>query len=182
MRPDSFDDDRRLEWGVWVLDHGLPELPAELVEGQQVPVARWAGAEFGAVLLVGTCSHDRYCKPELHLATDMIRYRRAADSWQPARVSGGTDWHNTSTALPRVDPSSVDFFDSHHGGSSGWDCLAVSGLVGTEAAWIELTENDTVTRTPIEAPTGAFVVACTRPATIAVLTADGIEIGRETWA
>ena len=75
----------------------------------------------------------------------------------------------------------MDFFDSHHGGSSGWDCLAVSGLVGDAAVWIEVTESGTVMRRPIEAPAGAFVVAAARPATVAVLTADGTEIGRKTW-
>jgi hypothetical protein len=133
------------------------------------------------VLLVGTCSHDPDCEPELHFTTDTIRYRRDAGSWQPATLSGGTDWHSTSTAPPAVEATYLDFFHSHHGGGADWDCLAVSGLVGTAAAWIGLAENDTVTRTPIEAPTGGFVVACTRPATVAVLNADGTEIGRKTW-
>ena len=41
--------------GPRVLDHGLPPLPAVLGDGEVVPVARWAGTRFGAVLHV--CRH-----------------------------------------------------------------------------------------------------------------------------
>src|SRR4051812_19652836 len=52
MRPPSFDEEYMTEWSEFVLDHGLPEFPATLQPGQSVPVARWAGPRFGAVLHV----------------------------------------------------------------------------------------------------------------------------------
>ena len=122
MRPDSFDDAYRFDWGLWVLDHGLPSLPIGLVEGQRVPVARWAGPEFAAVLLVGTCPHDPDCEPEPHFTTDTLRYRRTGDSWEAARASGGTDWDGTSLAPRPVAPDHVEFFHTYRGGgqAGGW--------------------------------------------------------------
>ena len=183
MRPESFDDAYRLDWALWVLDYDLPVMPIELVEGQHVPVARWAGPQFGAVLMVGTCPHDPDCDPGAHFVTDMLRYRRNGDTWERAVSSGGTDWHSTTLGPPDVPPGYVEFSDSHRGvvTPGGWDCLAAAGLVGTAATWIEVTERGTVSRRPIEAPAGAFVVACDRAASIAVLDADGTELGRKTW-
>jgi hypothetical protein len=51
-RPPSFDAEWMSDWSEWVLDHGLPPLPAVLGDDDAVPIARWAGPRFGAVLHV----------------------------------------------------------------------------------------------------------------------------------
>jgi hypothetical protein len=36
VRPPNFADNGALDWCEWILDHGLPELPATIAVGQAV--------------------------------------------------------------------------------------------------------------------------------------------------
>src|SRR5438874_144532 len=50
--PPSWDEEYMTEWSLWSLLHGLPALPADVVRGESVPVARWVGPRYGAVMHV----------------------------------------------------------------------------------------------------------------------------------
>ena len=49
-KPASYDEDLMTDWSLWVLDHGLPDIPAAVAVGESVPVARWAGRRPGCRL------------------------------------------------------------------------------------------------------------------------------------
>ncbi|MGA2806141.1 MAG: hypothetical protein ABSF89_17440 [Acidimicrobiales bacterium] len=53
--PESFGWEDADDWGSWVLDHGLAPLPAELGDGDEVPVAFWVGPQVGVVLFRSLC-------------------------------------------------------------------------------------------------------------------------------
>jgi len=89
--PDSFDEDLMTDWSVWVLDHDLPDLPATVEIGESVPVARWAGPRFGAVLHLQWSWSDDH--DDDYLATEVELFRRDdGGCWEVANGSGGSDW------------------------------------------------------------------------------------------
>jgi hypothetical protein len=157
VRPESFDEDLMDDWSVWVLDNGLPELPATVMAGESVPVARWAGPCFGAVVYVAwsTGSGDEGDA----LVSEVRVFRRTKAGWQPSSGGGGTDWFDPPFVRPaEIESNRVAVGHLHASGSEGWRCCAVDGLVGAEAAYVEVADDDGVTVRPIESAFGAFVV------------------------
>jgi hypothetical protein len=172
VRPESFDEDVWTDWSTWVLDHGLPDLPAALDVGESVPVARWVGERFAAVLHVqwmwGDCGDD-------HLINEVETFARRDDVWIAANGSGGTGWFDPPFRRPEsIGPDDVEVTGEQLSGGDGWYCCAVDGIAGTDARFIEVDDADGTTRQPIESPFGAFI-ACsdgTREAIVRVLDAD----------
>ena len=176
VQPRGFDARSGRMWDEWVLDNGLPELPAGLMEGQSVPIAYWSGPECGAVVSLIDCDHDPYCGPEEHYVTDVRCFRRLADSWEVARGSTGTEWEGGVSTHVELPDDHVTFDGPCM--TTGWDfewcCFTVTGFAGRDAVWIELIQPGMTIRRPINSPTGLFVVALSavRPAEIIVLDAD----------
>ena len=174
MRPASFDEELSIEWSVCVLDHGLPDLPAAVERGESVPVARWSGPRFGAVLhlqwIWGDDADDDY------LATEIELFRRTGRLWEPASGSGGSDWP-LEFPLARVElpPGEAHLGGELTVGGDGWSVVAYDGVAGTDAAVVEVVDSDGITRRSIDSPLGIVLAAmdATQPATARVLTADG---------
>jgi hypothetical protein len=157
-------------WSVWVLDHGLPELPERVELGQSVPVARWAGRRFGAVLhLQWNWSEDH---EDDYLATEVELFRRIDGGWAAASGGGGSDWPFepplTRPVIPLPQLSS--------GGETapedwGWSVIAFDGLSGTDAVAVEVSDQDGITREAIYSPLGIVLAAfdATKPATVRVI-------------
>ena len=81
------------EWSLWVLDHGLPELPEGVANGESVPVARWVGPEFAAVLHVYFRPGDEGDPDDAaSLETETEVSRRTGVRWEDSRGSGGSNW------------------------------------------------------------------------------------------
>src|ERR1019366_3834449 len=76
MRPVEFEERFAATWALWVLDHGFPDLPDQMVEGLSVPIAFWAGQRVGAVMFVQRCPHDEECEADEHFTTDEVSFRR----------------------------------------------------------------------------------------------------------
>jgi hypothetical protein len=130
MPPESFDADLMDDWSVWALDNGLPPLPPTVTTGESVPVARWAGPRFGAVLHVawstGVDDEDDALISEVQV------FRRTGSKWQPSTGSGGTGWFDPPFVRPaEVTSARVAVGHLHASGSDDWRCCAVDGLVGT---------------------------------------------------
>lgn len=168
------------EWSVWVLDHGLPEPPRSVDRDQSVPVARWVGPRFGAVL------HVRWFHTggpdEDFLAADVQVFHREGDRWAAAPVRGGTDWHEPPFERPPWSgPRAVEFMGDHRysGVEEAWAVGAVHGVAGCDAAWVEVIDGDGATRHRVESRFGAFV-ACSdgrELAMVRVLDGAGEELG-----
>jgi hypothetical protein len=162
--PATFDEDHMDEWSLWVLENGLPELPVSVKKGESVPVARWAGHTVGAVLHVQwMCDHDdsdahhRAPEEDDFLASEVTCFYRVDGVWQEGNARGGSGWY--SALLER----------SHHIGAAetrefglhgeGGRCLALYGIMGTAARFIEVETGGRVEQAPLESPIGAWIAA-----------------------
>jgi hypothetical protein len=174
MLPTSFAEDLMTDWGLWVLDHGLPELPATVEIGESVPVARWVGPRFASVLHVQWMWSDDHHRD--YLASEVEVFVRTASGWDASDAIGGTSWFDPPLQRPSwVGPRDARIVGQHCSGSSGWSCRAVYGLAGDEAAFIEVIDARGVIRRPFDSAEGAFV-ACsdaTETAEVRVLARDG---------
>jgi hypothetical protein len=179
MPPDSFDEGLLTEWSLWVLTHGLPELPESVRVGESVPVARWVGARFGAVAHVQWMWTDDHADDRL--GNEIETFRRRAGRWEASNGNGGSGWHSPPFRRPsRLGPRDVEDGGRLYVGGDGWRCCAVDGIAGEEAAVVELVDAGGTTGSPIESPFGAFVVVtdADREATVRVLDQQA----RELWA
>jgi hypothetical protein len=55
VRPPSFAEEYMGDWELWVLAHGLPDVPDLVAAGEAIPIARWVGKQWAAVLHL-TCA------------------------------------------------------------------------------------------------------------------------------
>ena len=168
-----------------MLARGLPKLPSRLRQGDPLPIARWTGPEFGAVLLITDCEHDPYCPPEEPYIVMGRDCRRTVTGGEGARVSSGTDWEGG--VLPLLDVlSGQSQLDSEVAYSTGpaarphtegpaWQSHRIVGEVGPDAVWVEVEQVGLTVRHPVEAPAGLIVVAidATAPADVRVLDERG---------
>jgi hypothetical protein len=159
-RPASFDADLSRQWSRWVLEHGLPQLPApDLAIGESVPVAYRIGPDTAAVLHISRTLDDG--AQAVRTDTDVDLFSLVDGVW--VEWGGGGAGGSNDSPLARIDvpPDHVDLSGTvAAGGERG--CKALWGEVGVSAAVAEVEQAGRVTRRPVEAPIGAFVV-CARP-------------------
>ena len=183
MQPPSFHLDWYDEWSTWVLDHGLPRLPSTLGHDDAVPVARWVGTRFGAVLFVdwGGDSDD---EDGLYLSSEIEVFRRVGDGWEPPSSGGGGGWFDPPFARPDVPPDYAVLGHFHSGGGplegpsddeARWTYSSAYGLTGTAAQTVEVEDEDGTIEAPIESPLGVFIVAAdaTHRAVVRIRRGDG---------
>jgi hypothetical protein len=164
------------DWSEWVLDHGLPPLPEVLNDGEVVPVARWAGSRFGAVLRVSRYWDDD--DGEDRLDSEVEVFRRTDTGWQSSNGGGGSGWFDPPFERPGLGPREVVGGHEHCSGGPEWSCCAVDGIAGADAVRVEVIDAAGVERQPIESPFGAFI-ACSdgeRAATVRILDADELVV------
>jgi hypothetical protein len=176
--PSSFDEDLMEDWSFWVLDNGLPPLPTHVKPGESVPVARWAGPRYGAVLHIQWTWSDDH--EDDSLSTETQVFLRRGDSWEVANGQGGAGWFDPPFVRPaHFGRGEVAIGNRFFAGESDWSCCAVDGLVGADAVAIEVADADGVTRRAVESPFGA-VIACSdgdHEATFRVLDAQEHVLG-----
>lgn len=156
-------------------------MPPAVAIGESVPVARWSGPRFGAVLhlqWIWSDDHD-----DDYLATEVEVFRRDEDgSWEVASGSGGSDWPPEFPLMrPEVPPDYATIGASFRTGENGWACCAFDGTVGVDAVAIEVEAPDGIARHAIDSPLGIALAAVDgdRPATIRVLGRHGQVLATE---
>ena len=166
VEPPSFDGDWYDEWIPWVLDHGLPPLPPTLGDDDAVPVARWVGAPFGAVLFVqwdGNMDEDG----ERSLSSEIEVFRRLGDRWEPPSTGGGGGWFDPPFVRPHLPPEYAVLSHFHSGGgplqgpsegTPSWTYSSAYGFTGTAAKTVEVEDEEGTIERPIESPLGVFIV------------------------
>lgn len=183
MEPPSFDAEWYDDWCTWVLGHGLPRLPATLVDDDAVPVARWVGPRFGAVLLVDWGGHADD-KEGQYLSSEIEVFRRVGEDWQPPATGGGGGWFDPPFDRPDVPADYAVLVHYHDGGGPlpgpseqqpTWRYSSAYGFTGTAAQTVEVEDRDGTLRTPIESPLGVFIVVAdaTQRAVVRVRRRDG---------
>jgi hypothetical protein len=160
------------ESSEWVLDHGLLPLPDTLTDDELVPIARWAGARFGAVLYVSRYWDEE--DGEDRLDSEIEVFRRTGKGWESSNGGGGGGWFDPPFERPGLGPREVIGGHEHGSGGPEWSCCSVDGVAGEDAVWVEVVDAAGVERQPIESPFGAFI-ACSdgdEPATVRILDAS----------
>ena len=169
-RPPSFAEEWSSDWGAWVLERGLPELPAKLAFGEAVPVARWAGPAFGAVIYI-TRDED---EGQERWDEDVEPFVRSPGGWEPIGSTGGTKWPPEALQGIDVPPNFAAVGGSLLVGLGDGECCAFHGIAGRDARFVELIERDETTTNRFDSPVGIFVV-CFAPPDAVVRVLDGAE-------
>ena len=141
-----------------------------------MPIARWVGSEFGAVLRAEwSWSHDPEPDQLDELWSVVQVFRRTATGWESSSGDGGVGWYDPPFQLPGIDSREVELFATHCSGGDGWSCAARYGRVGSAIAFAELVTGELVVRQRIESPIGAVIVAFdpSRPCTLRFIADDG---------
>lgn len=146
---------------------------ADLALDWSVPVSYWIGPDTAAVLHIRRFREEDDAQVLTETSVDL--FCRVDGAWE-AWGGGGGGWKGESP-LTRVDvlPGHVDL----HGANGGWvqtrGCKALWGEVGTAAAVAEVEQAGSVTRHPVVAPVGAFVVCAdyAQPLTVRILDQRG---------
>ena len=181
-QPSSFGEDQ--EWNLWVLENGLPEPPAALRQGEVVPIARWVGPQFGAVLSVWMWTPDEGNDDDQPFPdTEVELYRRVSDGWEEASGSSGGSWFDPPFERPDIAADEVWFYGEAGVREADWYVCGIYGLAGVNAALVELEDDTGVSARPIECPFGAFVTAVDggRPAVVRVLDKGRRVLGETTF-
>jgi hypothetical protein len=174
-KPPSFHYDYFDDWALWVLDHGLPDLPDVLGEDDEVPIAYWAGPVFGTVLFRSWWTRGEEIPPfegeDKEVNTDHYSYIRTHTGWEASGTGGGTAGPEADPMVPRPGLDHLTYF------WSGWQegpVGGVTGHVGVSARTIEVADSHGTNRKPVEAPLGVVVVCfdARDEVTIRVLDAD----------
>lgn len=173
----SFDEDSMQDLGLWTLAHGLPDPPEGIGRSMTVPVARWGGPAYGAVLHVQWYWDPDDPDDDEYPQSEVQTYLRDGEGWEESAATGGSGWFDPAFARPaQLGSREVWFLGAQWSSSFGsWACCAVYGVAGSDAAWVEVDDADGRTRLPVESPMGAFVAATDgrREAKISVLDAAG---------
>jgi hypothetical protein len=125
-RPASFADEWMSEWSEWVLDHGLPDLPAEVAGGDAVPVAYWAGPLVGAVLHRWRRSGDELADDEV--GEEVQHFRRTSHGWEEANGQGGSGGGIDPLLQRLAFPADYAFVGGETSTLDGhWSCSSIEG-------------------------------------------------------
>jgi hypothetical protein len=172
--PRTFAEDEAGSWNLWVVDHELPAPPKNLEKGDSVPVARWAGPNFGAVLRVEwSWGHDDL--DEDHLISVVQVMKRKSRGWEESPGDGGGGWFDPPLRRPAIGRHDVRVGGLHMSGGENWMCTALWGLVGSDVSTVDLIAEDRVISRAVDSAIGAVVVVfdSTVPAAIHLSSSDG---------
>lgn len=163
-----------------ILENGLPSLPTTLGDDEVVPVARWIGPHFGAVLCVAW-SGERD-DPERYLSSEIYVFRRVEQGWESPNGGGGGGWFDPPLVRPNLDADFAAIVHAHSCGEPArpleplrWSYISAYGYTGTAAKTVEVEDDDAIVQREIESPLGVFIVVVdgTRRALVRVRRADG---------
>ena len=133
-----------------VLTEGLPEMPERLERGQTIPLARWHGERFGAVLFVRRWKNDQ-------IDTDTAISQRLPDgTWEePYAYSGGPWFHEPLAPLPRGTAAGAIAWSGLHGND---EALVSIGKATDQVAGVQVSQCGRSWVVPVESPSGAVLV------------------------
>ncbi len=160
------------DWSRWVLDHSLPLLPGAVAIGESVPIARWPGPKFGAVLHVQWSWSDAHDDDQLQTEIDL--FRRRHDAWEPSLGGGGGGWFDPPFDLPPVAPREAELWHFHWSGGDDWRAVAAYGRAGADIARVVVDDRTGSFSFPLESPLGVFIICAdaTQESVVTLLDVD----------
>jgi hypothetical protein len=166
-----------------VVEHGLPLVPPVVNDGEYVPVARWLGDGYGAVLHLRG-NRQRGGGHNLENGLDICRWLE--NRWQSSPAGGGTGWHSSIARPAGMPADEVRRYGirGHAGLASFTYCLAY-GVAGTAIRTVEIERmvERRVERANLESAIGAWIVGWDTQSLIDVrfLDAEGSILALETF-
>jgi len=132
-------------------------------------VALWLGPHSAAVLHIRRRQDEE--DPEPFSEVDVALYSRTDGIWQGGGGGGAGGWSGDALARWQLPARAVQL----DGKLAGGEVVALWGEVGVDAAFAEVEQDGVLTRRPVEAPTGHYVVSADfdRPFTVRVFDAGG---------
>ena len=182
MVPPGFGAAFSESWSHWVLEHGLPDLPERLADGESVPVAWWTGPESAAVLHVRRWVPDEPDGLEsAWTEVDVQVFERADGDWAIAASGGAGGWPDPSLRWTHVPEDHASLSGVVAGGWTERPHVALWGEVGTAAATLEVEQDGRTTTAAIVSPLGWVVVSAAvgGPCTARVRDAAGRVLAEE---
>jgi hypothetical protein len=157
--PPTFDEYFMNDWSLWVVEHGLPVLPDEVRKGESIPIARWAGPRYAAVLHIQWMwGNDD--SSEDYLAGEIDCLVAVGDGWESTDGGGGTGWPWARLARPRdIAPRQVHRLGVHLASGVDYRCSVAYGVAGVDAAYVELRTSRGTQRSGFDSRIGAWVAA-----------------------
>ena len=160
-RPDSFTEELGA-WDDWILEHGLPELPAAIAEGECIPVAVWVSDEWGATLHVCRYPPDRDPENLTRMDTEARGFRRAHGGWEEASGRGGIGYTapaGWTLRIPGISPrEAYSFHQGLHPCADG-NVSVVDGVAGSDACTVEVQTRAGTVSGQLSSPVGMWIVA-----------------------
>ncbi len=163
-----------------ILENGVPSLPATLGDDEAVPVARWTGPRFGAVLFVEWSEEGN--DAERYVSSEIYVFQRVEDGWESMNTGGGAGWFDPPFVRPSVDADFAALVHVHSCAERAdpteglrWSYTSAYGYTGTAARTVEVEDDEGIVQREIESPLGVFIVVADgkRPAVVRVRRGDG---------
>ena len=151
--PTSFDRSLTTAWSLWVLDHELPDLPADVGPDESVPVACWAGA---------TCAVVLHVRREGNAYVDAFDlFVRGPEGWEPQEVGGGSDRPAPPFAAAEFPARTAELYgELTYSRGDGVHVRSVDGAARAEGTvFMEIQRGDDLEREPVASSFGAVVAA-----------------------
>jgi hypothetical protein len=155
-----------------VLERGLPDLPLQVNVGEAVPIAYWAGPKYGAVVCVVRYEPDMFTE-DFHVDEDVHCFHRMTEGWTRFNADGGTNWPpGSDLSRLQYEADYANLSEQLSVSEDDLHCTAVSGVVGRDASWVEVSDVDGTQRQPVQAPLGVVVVCVRTDADVTIRILD----------
>ena len=150
-----------------------------------MPVARWAGLEFAAVLRIewAWASWVTEDPSDDELVSVIQILRRTVAGWEESSDDGGGGWFDPPLRRPKGNNREVRIGGLH---LSGWQDVmggALWGNVGSDVTTLDLITENGIESRQVESAIGAFVVAfdASASAVFRMSTSDGTIVKTTTF-
>ena len=143
-----------------MLEHGLPELPRQLADGESVPVTWWTGPGSAAVLHVRRRpAGDPHDLEDAYTEVDVHVLERTDGGWALVAAGGSGGWSDPTLTRVQVPDDHASLSGVVAGGWAEHPHVALWGEVGAAAATLEIEQDGRTTSSAIIAPLGWVVVS-----------------------
>ena len=182
QKPPSFRESHMSDWSKWLIENALPDQKGEVLRGEAVPLARWIGPAYSAILFVDWMFESQETmSPSDYLSMEVVYLARSDDGWREMSPrTGGSLWSSISLSPSGDREDGVQFGRMAAVKEGSWQCGSVVGVAGRDSRSIRLTQGGESMTCELESPLGVFVVCVdlVTPACIEVHDTQGDLVGR----
>ena len=181
--PSSFDDDNAADWARRVIERGLPKLPKRIRRGESVPIARWVGTTYAAVLFASWMYESNNATAEDdYQSMDVIYFASSTEGWHEILSrTGGSLWPSSLSEPKAGSNIKVEIGELSTVREGQWHCGSISGIARGGPRWVRLSqEGEDITR-EVESEPGFFIVCVNpnAPGRVEVIDRNGHVLGQK---